>query len=113
MELDNYLREAMQFAVYQSPVYPALGLAGESGEFLGKLSKIARVKDTDSFPNLWECLDDTKRKELIDELGDVLWMVAACAAELSVTLDEVACINLAKLSDRANRGVICGSGDKR
>ena len=113
MDINRYSVEAMKFAVYQSSIYPALGLAAEAGEFLGKLSKIARVNDIDSFPTVWECLPNSQRDELIDELGDVLWMVAACAEELGVTLDEVACINLAKLSDRANRGVICGSGDKR
>jgi len=113
MEMDRYYTEAMKFAVYQSSIYPALGLAGEAGEFLGKLSKIARINDTDSFPTVWECLQKPQRDELIDELGDVLWMLCACATELDTTLNEVACRNLAKLTDRANRGVICGSGDKR
>jgi NTP pyrophosphatase (non-canonical NTP hydrolase) len=113
MNFDQYHMKAMQFAVYISSVYPALGLAGEAGEFLGKLSKIARVNDTDGFPNIWQCLDLPDRDDLIDELGDVLWMVAACADELDVTLDEVASRNLAKLTDRAARGVICGTGDER
>jgi NTP pyrophosphatase (non-canonical NTP hydrolase) len=113
MDFDHYEKKAMQFAVYMSSVYPALGLAGEAGEFLGKLSKIARVNDADSFPNIWQCLDSPQRDNLIDELGDVLWMVAACADELDVTLDEVASRNLAKLTDRADRGVICGTGDNR
>jgi NTP pyrophosphatase (non-canonical NTP hydrolase) len=113
MDFDHYQKKAMQFAVYQSSIYPALGLAGEAGEFLGKLSKIARVNDIDRPHTVWRCLKKTQWDELIDELGDVLWMVAACAAELDTTLNEVACRNLDKLTDRANRGVICGSGDKR
>jgi NTP pyrophosphatase (non-canonical NTP hydrolase) len=113
MDINRNSVEAMKFAVYQSSIYPALGLAGEAGEFLGKLSKLARTKDIEFQQTGRECRTHQQHKELVDELGDVLCMVAACADELGVTLDEVASINLAKLSDRANRGVICGSGDKR
>lgn len=37
---------------------------------------------------------------LLDELGDVLWYAAAVAADVGVTLDEVAVHNLAKLQQR-------------
>ena len=47
------------------------------------------------------------------ELGDVLWQVAACANEIGYTLREIADLNLAKLGDRADRGVIVGEGDAR
>jgi len=50
---------------------------------------------------------------LVFELGDVLWYVARLAMELGVSLDDVAQLNLEKLSDRAARGVIGGSGDHR
>ena len=44
------------------------------------------------------------------ELGDVLWYVAQLATELG-DLEEVAVANLGKLSSRASRGRISGSGD--
>jgi len=110
MQFDEYHEKAMKFAVYCDPLYPALGLAAESGEFLSKLSKVARLY---AVPNIWGTLTLPQRKELVDELGDVLWMLTACAEHLNVSLDNIASSNLAKLTDRAARGVICGTGDDR
>ena len=47
------------------------------------------------------------------ELGDVLWYVAQLASELGYDLEQVADANLQKLSSRASRGRIGGSGDQR
>jgi len=43
----------------------------------------------------------------------VLWYVAQLASELGYDLNEVADANLKKLSSRAARGRIGGSGDQR
>ena len=55
---------------------------------------------------------DLKNK-IIDELGDVLWYVAAIATELNTSLETIAYLNIDKLFDRKERNVISGEGDTR
>ena len=85
--------------------YPALGLAGESGEFANKVKKI--IRDSQGF------ISPERKKSLQDELGDVLWYVSACATALDGSLDTIARNNVKKLADRRERGKIQGDGDKR
>lgn len=111
MDLDTYAAEAAQTAVYPNAgtgstdalAYATLGLTGEAGELANKVKKILRGD-----PRGWDT-----REAMISELGDVLWYVAALAAELGISLDDVATLNLAKLSERANQGTIKGDGDNR
>ena len=110
MEMNQYHQKAMSFAIYKAPLYPAVGLAAEAGEFLNKLSKVMRQVYSN---NHWTVLSLDQRDDLVDELGDVLWMVAACATHLNISLSEVAMANVKKLEARESRGVIDGSGDKR
>ncbi len=108
MEFSDYQREAKKTALYPTIghpiVYPALGLAGESGEVLDKIKKIFR--DHDGY------FQDQKQG-LVDELGDVLWYLSAICAELDTTLEYVAFCNIRKLESRRRRGVIGGNGDNR
>src|SRR6266496_2831032 len=82
--------------------YVTLGLAGEAGEIANKTKKIIRDDRGD--------LTEERRRELIDELGDVLWYCAALATELDVSLSRVAQNNLDKLASRAERDAIHGRG---
>lgn len=86
-------------------IYGILGLVGESGEAADKIKKVIRNNDG-VFP-------EGQKKEIIKELGDVLWYVNTLAIELGSNLDEVAEMNLIKLYDRLERGVIKSSGDNR
>ena len=86
-------------------VYPALGLAGESGEVANKVKKVLRDEEGK--------LSEQSRAALIDELGDVLWYLSAMADELGETLETVAVRNLATLKARQEEGSLRGSGDKR
>ena len=102
-DFDSYQRQAVRTAIYPSTaqvIYPAMGLANEAGEVLGKVKKIIR--------------DGTfNRDDIADELGDVLWYAAALARDLNTDLSTIARRNLAKLAGRKERGTLGGSGDKR
>ena len=109
MELNEYQRMASKTAIYPEEhalTYPALGLAGEAGEVANKVKKLIRDGiDPDTI--------DAKRGEIADEVGDVLWYIAALCMGLGVGLEDVARGNLHKLADRQRRGKIEGSGDTR
>ena len=78
-----------------------LGLVGEAGEVAEKVKKYLR--------------DDTKvsQKEIVKELGDVIFYATALSNYFYSNLEEVMQVNVDKLDDRAKRGVIKGSGDNR
>lgn len=104
----EYEKLAKQFALYPeagsgSPLalsYCALGLTGESGEYSEKIKKLIRDGKLD-------------KPLALKELGDVLWYLTASANELGYSLTDVAEVNIVKLSDRAERGKLQGSGDER
>ena len=110
MDFSTYQRGARTTAVYPGCgegqwTYPALGLAGETGEVCEKLKKA--IRDDGGKVNAERLAAISK------ELGDVLWYVASVAVDLGSSLEEVAERNVAKLADRDARGVIHGSGDDR
>lgn len=112
MTLQEYQDRARSTARYPDEaklLYPVLKLSGEAGEVAEKLGKLMRDDGWRPGADLGE----EARAALAKELGDVLWYLASVAADLGLTLDEVASINLAKLQDRARRGMIHGSGDER
>ena len=78
-----------------------LGLVGEAGEVAEKVKKYLR--------------DNTKvsQKEIVKELGDILFYTTALANYFYSNLPEVMETNMDKLNDRVKRGVIKGSGDNR
>jgi NTP pyrophosphatase (non-canonical NTP hydrolase) len=94
--------------------YALLGLMEEAGEVAGKVAKFIRdvPKNPDGIPVNPQHLCDLQQS-LKKELGDVLWMISAIAEDTGLTLQEIAEHNIEKLTDRANRGVISGSGDNR
>lgn len=107
MNFIEYQDEAVRTAVYPDSnkiVYPALGLGNEAGEVLGKIKKCIR----DNSSNF------ESRKEIIaDEIGDVLWYIAALCRDLDLSMNDVAVNNIKKLRDRQERNVLQGDGDKR
>lgn len=109
MTLREYQAKAALTAVYpnqgSNPIYPALGLAEEAGEVAGKVKRI--IRDDGG------TLTESRKAELVKEVGDVMWYVAAMCSELGVGMDEVSAANLAKLQDRKERGALHGKGDAR
>ena len=91
--------------VGHNPVYPTLGLVGETGEIAEKVKKVLRDNGGE--------FDAAAVAALKKELGDVLWYLARLASELQLDLGDIAAENLAKLASRQARGVISGSGDER
>jgi NTP pyrophosphatase (non-canonical NTP hydrolase) len=85
--------------------YPALGLAGETGEISEKLKKA--IRDHGGKVN------EERRLAIQKELGDVLWYVAALCTELNVSMQVVAEQNLDKLARRKEKGRLQGDGDDR
>lgn len=113
MNFDEYQQRAMQTRIYRDEgwlVYPALKLAGEAGEVAQKIGK-ALYRDGDDGSRM--AMVAALRDALMDELGDVLWYIAALCYDTDVSLDDVALRNLDKLADRAARGKLGGDGDGR
>lgn len=109
MNLNEYQALAGRFANYDDELYPFAALAEEAGEVLGLIAKQLRGDDMVARFGSKEKAEEAMQKEL----GDVLWQLQACCTELGVTLEDIARLNLRKLEDRANRGVLRGSGDFR
>lgn len=109
MTFDKYQAAARITAQYPTlghpMVYPALGLNGEAGEVAEKVKKLFRDRES--------VITDDFRESIKLELGDVLWYVANLAAELNLSLEEIARSNLEKLTSRMKRNAICGDGDRR
>ena len=110
LDFATYQSRAQTTAVYPGRgqgnyTYPALGLAGETGEVCEKLKKAIRDEGGTITP---------ERKTLIaKELGDVLWYIAALSTELGLSLEAIASGNLSKLAARKAQNKIHGDGDLR
>ena len=79
------------------------GLASEVGE----VSALRKRQIRDGMP----LREFTER--LAAELGDCLWYLDRIAEEHGLSLGEVALVNVRKLADRLERGVLKGEGDHR
>jgi NTP pyrophosphatase (non-canonical NTP hydrolase) len=131
---DSYEETVMPLAKYPliagNVLYPVMGLAGEAGETLDKVKKHWRNKSAEVFnyalikneaereqATLFamasQSMTPELKKEILKELGDVLWYIAATAKELGYRLQDVAQLNVEKLTDRNERGTILSRGDNR
>jgi NTP pyrophosphatase (non-canonical NTP hydrolase) len=98
MELSDYQREAektdrtdrFEGQGKEGLMVPLLGLAGETGSLLTLYKKLLR--DGDAYQAV--------KENITEELGDVLWYIAAIARRANVDLDAVARFNLQKTADR-------------
>ncbi|HET6924921.1 MAG TPA: nucleoside triphosphate pyrophosphohydrolase family protein [Candidatus Saccharimonadales bacterium] len=113
MTFDDYQQKAITTDVYGGKgdvvsiafINKVLGLVGESGEVADKVKKLQRNNDGK--------MSNDERRELLKEVGDVLWYLSAITHYLGGSLNEVAEMNLEKLFDRKARGVIKSQGDNR
>ena len=98
MEFENYQREAQRtINVMNYPddlINHTLGLAGECGEVVELVKKhLYHSKDIDMH-------------RLSEELGDVLWYLAAICSTAGLHLGELAQDNITKLKDRYPDGFV-------
>ena len=109
MRLNRYQKLARSSASYpnvgKNLSYPTMGLCGESGEVAEKVKKIFRDCKGKVIPEAREAIGK--------ELGDVLWYLSNLCSELNFELDEVAKINLEKITSRIKRNKVNGTGDNR
>lgn len=112
LSFSQYQRRAAATAFYPHlnegghPVamaYCVLKLNGEAGEVAEAIGKFFRDEG-------FIMLTNTQKKQMIDELGDVLWYISALANELGVRLESIAAWNLEKLQARSERGPTLGAG---
>lgn len=118
MTLNEYQEKAMTTCMESSEnfSYMFLNLVGEVGEFASKVAKHIRKGNAyisgssnlyfNTFPELSE-----QEKELMKEAGDVLWQLSGLCSVMGWSFEEVAQMNLDKLSARKAAGTIDGNGD--
>jgi len=97
----NFVEDKIFTNKDQRLVENTLGLVGEAGEVAEKVKKLIRDKSKIS------------RKDILLELGDVTFYAQSLATYFKSDLQEIIEMNVAKLSGRAARGTLKGSGDNR
>lgn len=108
MTFNDYQQFCETTAVYPTEralEYLTLGLVGEAGEVANKAKKIFRDHAGKLTPD--------RARELVEEIGDVLWYVSELAGLLDWDLEQVAILNRDKLLRRKTANTIHGSGDNR
>lgn len=101
IEYMDFVKKMKVYPEKHAIIYPALGLAGEAGEYCEKIKK-------------WLRGDGELDKALaIKELGDILFYIASSADDLGFTFEQVARMNIDKLTKRKEDGKIKGDGDLR
>ena len=73
-----------------------LGLAEEAGEVAGLMKRQLRSNSRDA--------GKVTRERYIEELGDVLWYLAACCDQVGTNLEEIWDYNKIKLEGRYGNG---------
>ena len=72
-------------------IYSALGLAGETGEVVEIIKKACRREDKN--------LNEKEYKDIILEMGDVLYYLSNMATELNINFSDIVSSNIDKLNN--------------
>ena len=108
MDFKKYQKITRKTAIYPlhlKIIYPVMGLAGETGEVSEKIKKVFRDKNGEFSTDI--------KQEILKEIGDVLWYLAAICSDLGLSLEDAAEMNVEKLLSRLERDKVKGSGDNR
>lgn len=100
-EYNDFVKSMKVYPEKHAIIYPALGIAGESGEVAEKVKKWMRGDR------------ELDKLELLKEAGDVLWYLTSLADDLGYSLQHLVDENVKKLTSRKERGVQKGNGDNR
>lgn len=117
--LDEYQQDAKSTCMKScdNTTYLTMGMFAEAGEVADKIAKWVRKREayvSDSrlvFSTCEPAVAYRKQRELMKEVGDVLWFVACLADHLGFTLQEVAEMNIEKLRERKANGTIISHTD--
>lgn len=93
----NYDQFVEDTCTYRDDIYPVLGLAGETGEFVELVKKAWRDHN-----ELWA--EHVNQDKVISELGDIIWYITRIAHRFGWSLDTVLKYNQQKLEDRRENG---------
>lgn len=103
LDFDDYQWTSQGTAVYPGMgefvglAYATLGITGEAGEVAEQVKKMWRDDGE---------ITSERLNAIKEELGDVLWYVAAVCEELGLKMGDVASGNLIKLQNRVKTNTI-------
>jgi len=103
------MTELIELHYSEGSLYTWMALPAAAGDLVSVTAKKVRKGE---YPR-YGMADMTVHGDEMNHLIRVVALVRACSEELGVSLDAVCEYNISKLKDRANRGVIEGSGDDR
>ncbi len=116
MNVDEYQAAALSTADYkdddQALMCAITGMPGELGEAMEALKKYVREDDEKAGMSPINAFRKFQAKTVF-ELGDLMWYIAVYSHIWDIRLSDILDANVAKLSSRAQRGVLHSSGDHR
>lgn len=117
LSLDEYQHLAIRTCTPSCYNYHYMmgNLVAEVGEANGKVAKAIRKGEGTFVDGVFTFAASADYNEFLlrCELGDILWQLAGLCTVQGWSLEEIAEMNLRKLADRKQRGVIIGNGDER
>lgn len=98
-EFFDTVKETAQYAEHNRVVYPALGLAGETGEVVDEIKKLVRYQEEGQYLTL-NIGGKDRTESLKLELGDVMWYWVNLVQDLGFDPEEIFQKNYDKLRER-------------
>lgn len=87
---DKAIKTRQSYPKEHDIIVPFLGIVGETGSVISELKK--KIRDGESYTGF--------KKNLTEELGDVLWYIANIASQNDLLLEDIAEKNIKKIHDR-------------
>ncbi len=103
MNFDKFFETVKETAQYKegySVIYPALGLAGETGEAVDIIKKSVRYRTKDEPFSLIDPKGKDRTEDMISELGDVMWYWSNLIIDLGFRPEDIFEYNYNKLRKR-------------